>query len=1134
MHPTLPHNVQNIVKFVTKKFHVYTHKAMIQQTSTTTNTVQRALVTLLLTFVLSHTVSATIPTGTEYYIWLNIYEKLLGSNADDTGPALSAFGTNTDADSYVFTAEPSDVSGYVLLRQKSSGKYLAASDANSYNVVLNNPRTFSDHYLWALDEGCYTYLKNKKSGKYLGIDGANKSSDHVNVYYDKPRGSHSQFTAIPTQGGTWAEARKAYESAVYTNAQGIQEIDYCQLSNQKIDRSDAIDIHITANENPILTGTTVNLGSEHTWLIFDNILPSVVASNFLKYIKINGKTARNGTNCRIAIYLNGAAVIPTPSTVMECGGTNGDFTLTVGKHTDLGKQSNAMTTFTLRRGHMATLASGKEGRGYSRVYVADHADLTVTLPKPLYKRVTSVNIKNWQYTSKKGWGNTGGTSGGPQLRATWYWSWSAAYNSTADMEYVPCRQHLYWPSASDVNSHTSSAAISINEPEHAEQHESSDCSCGGTISEWTSYTLTSDFLPSGGRIGSPQPTEFSYLTKYFQYVDDNQARCDFAVTHAYWDLASYNENSYANWFCNDKCKSIWTNTGRPVWLSEMEISASWNGTKVTSYEQNRKFLQVLLQKMEETPWIERYCIYGKDMWQTYMFYDANPSKGLTPAGQVYRDHRSTFAYNSQYTKTPTFWTPSTKTPTLSHAISASKNTITFTLGNANGDCTETLILQRKTADGQWQDIYNVTDRSLLESSSLTYTLSLDSINIEDDTFRLTATTLFGGNATSEEIHTGYIQNPHIVVTSKSNVPGWNCERNAMNGYTKADTGDTYMEVWGPQATMMDFDYHQDVTDIPNGVYQLSAICFNSSNGETDAYVNGNVGLYAVADGIGYFAPITTDSEIDYDGQPLSIDTIVVRNGNLRIGIRNIGTMTARWAGADNFHLHYLGTEEAVLTDTYKAFTHRAEQTLISRMPDLADGWKDASGLLANPDCSRNTTDRWTVQNLGTNKGQSWDGNADNTYFNKWNSGSLTSSMQQTHYYLPAGEYTLDALLRCSAGQTVQLTAIVTSGENTQTYETAITGTGDQTVEGSPYQHGWQQATIPAITLQTGDHLTLSASIEATQNGCWWSADHFQLRYKPAAYIPDEPIEYAPEDIDEDGKITISDITALIQLYLDLK
>ena len=1097
----------------------------------------KRLTTLLLTFTLSFTLHAAIEAGTEYYIWLNIYEKLLGSyDSDDTTPALSAFGTNTDTDSYIFITVRSDVSGYVLLRQKSSGKYLGASSANSYDVILDNPRNIDDHYYWQLDEGCYTYLKNKKSGKYLGIDGANKTSTYVKVYYDKPRGSHSQFTAIPTQGNTWQEARRAYESAVYTNAQGIQEIDYCQLSNKKIDRSDAIDIHITANDNPILTGTTVNLGSDRTWLIFDNIQPTVVTGNYLKYVRINGKTARNGTNCRVAIYLNGAAVIPTPTTIMECRGTNGDFTLAIGNHTDLGKLSNTMTSFTLRRGHMATLASGTAGSGHSHVYVADHADLTVTLPKALYKRVTSVNIKQWQYISKKGWGNTGGSNGGSQLRATWYWSWSAAYNSTANMEYVPCRQHLYWPSASEVNSHTTSAAFSINEPEHAEQHESSDCSCGGTIDEWKSYTITPDFLPSGGRIGSPQPTDLDYLTKYFEFVDNNQSRCDFAVTHAYWDLASYNENSYADWFCNTKCKSIWTNTGRPVWLSEMEISASWNGTKVTSYEQNRKYLQVLLQKMEETPWIERYCIYGSDMWQTYMFYDANPNKGLTPAGQVYRDHRSTFAYNSKYTKTPTFWTPSTKTPTLSYSISASQNTITFILGNTNGDCTETLILQRQTADGTWNDLYSVTDRSLLENSTITYTLSLDDINLEDDTFRLTATTLFEATATSEEIHTGYILNPHIVTTSKTDVPGWTCERNAMNGYTKADTGDTYLEVWGPKATDMDFDYHQDVTDIPCGVYQLSAICFNSTNGETDAYVNGNVGLYAVADGIGYFAPITTDSEIDYDGQPLSIDTIVVRNGTLRIGIRNIGTMTARWAGADNFHLHYLGTEADVLTDSYKAFTHRAETTVTNQLPDLSDGWKDATGLLANPNCSRNTTDRWTVKNLSTNKGQPWGENAEDTYWDKWDSGTLSSSMQQTLFYLPAGEYTLSALLRCTTGQTVQLSATVTSGDSLHTYQTTITGTGDQTVEGSPYQHGWQLATIPAISIQAGDQLTLSASFETQQKGCWWSADHYQLTYKPAAYIPekddDDPKEYAPEDLDEDGKITINDITYLIRLYLD--
>ncbi|MBQ9363962.1 MAG: RICIN domain-containing protein [Bacteroidaceae bacterium] len=1105
------------------------------ETNLTTNlctNLKRSLTAVVLILICHISAMAGITVGKEYYIWLNIYEKLLGTDKDGTGPALSAFGTNQDADSYVFIAESSGTDGYVLLRQKSSNLYLAASNANSYSMVLDTRATDSS-YLWAVDEGTYTYLINKKNGKYIGVDGANKNSTYVSVYYDKPKGSHSQFSVIPTAGGTWDEARQAYESEVYTNAQGVKEIDYCQLKNKNIDSSDAIDIHITANEDPILGSTTVNLGSEATWLVFDNILPTVVIGSYMKYIKINGKTARNGSNCRVAIYLNGAVVIPTPSTVMECTGTNGHFTLAVGNHTNLDKQSNSMTNFTLRRGHIATLASGTNGSGYSCVYVADHADLNITLPKALNKRVSSVNIKQWQYLSKKGWGNTGGSNGGPQLRATWYWSWNAAYNSTTNMEFVPCRQHLYWPSASEVNSHTTSASISINEPEHSEQHESEDCSCGGTISEWTCYTINSDFLPSGGRIGSPQPTDLGFLTNFCNYVDNMQSRCDFTVTHAYWDLASYDETSYANWFCNTKCKSVWNNTGRPLWLSEMEISASWNGTKVTSYEQNRKYLQVLLQKIEESPWIERYAIYGSDMWQTYMFYDANPNKGLTPAGQVYRDHRSTFAYNSKYTKTPTFWTPSVKTPTLDYSIRASQNTITFTLGNTNGDCTESLVLQRKAVDGDWEDLYSVDDRSAFDNKSIQYVVSLDSIDHENDTFRVYTTTIFAANATSDEVQTSYITNPNIVTNSKSTVPGWTCERNAMNGYTKADTGDTYLEVWGPTATAIDFDYHQDVTDIPNGVYKLSAVCFNSSNGETNAYVNGNVGLYAVADGIGYFTPVTTDSEIDY-GNPISIDTIIVRNGTVRIGIRNIGQMTARWAGADNFTLKYLGTEENVLTDSYKDFIHRAELQVVNQFHSIDNEWKDASGLIANPDCSRNTTDRWTVSNQGTNQEQAWDGDNDNNYFDKWSSGMLTSSMQQTIAYLPVGEYTLSAMLRCSTDQIVTLKAIVTSNDSTATYETSITGTGDQTIEGSAWQRGWEKATTPVFIIKQGDQLTIFANFEATLNGCWWSADHFQLSFKPTPYTPDvqpQPQEYRPEDIDEDGKITVSDITTLINIYL---
>lgn len=1038
--------------------------------------------------------NAALQADGEYYIWLNIYEKLLGNNSDEDAPALSVFGIKSNADSYVFVAEASGSEGYVLLRQKSSGRYLAVSSSNSYSVVFEDSRSTDARFCWKVDEGTYTYLVNKKTSGYLGVDGANKSSTYVTVYGDKPKGSHSQFSVIPSTGGTWAEARRAYESEVYTNAQGVREIDYCQLYNKKIDRSDAIDIHITANTLPMGGSTTVNLGSDQTWLVIDNIVPSTVIQTYLKYVKINGVAAKNGTNCRVAIFLNGAVVIPTPTTPMSCGGTNGDFTLAVGNHENLGAQSNAMTSFVLRRGYMATLATGTNGSGYSRVYVADHADLTVILPKALTKRVTSVNLKEWQYLSKKGWGNTGGSAGADKLRATWFWSWSAGYSSTTDLEFVPCRQHLYWPSASAVNNKTASASMSLNEPEHSEQHESSDCSCGGTIDAWKAYQLSTDFLAGGGRIGSPQPTDLSYLKTFCDYVDNNAKRCDFTVTHSYWDLSGRDEQSYANWFCNTECKSIWNNTGRPVWLSEMEISASWNTNKVTSYEQNRKYLQVLLQKIDECPWIERYAIYGTDMWQTYMFYDASTSKGLTPAGEVYRDHRATFAYNANYTKEPTWWTPSVKAPTLAYAIDGTKNEMTFAIGNTNGDATETLELQQ-LIDGVWTPIYTVEDRSLLESSTVTYSVSLDDLDVEDGSFRVATTTLYGGSATSGDVQTGYIENPGITTTSKSAVPGWTCIRNAQNGFTKAESGDTYLEVWGATAAQMDFNYYQDITDLPNGVYQLSAVCFNSSNGEEGAAVNGSVGLYAVADGVNYFTPVLTDGEIDYDN-PISIDRIVVRNGTMRIGVRNIAQMGGRWAGADNFKLRYLGTEESVLDTDYKTFTATAELSYVVRLPLSDNNAWDATHLLGNADCSRGTTDFWAVNNLETNKGEAYDGKSDNSYFNFWKAGAYNSSIQQTLENLPAGKYTLSALMRGTSGLAMTLQAeLLEEGEASgQLFSQQVTGAGTTAVD-NDYKNGWQKVQLEEITLHRRDRLVVKASTSPTATA-WWSVDHFQLTYLP--------------------------------------
>ena len=1042
---------------------------------------KKTLLAVLLV-LLQTTVQAALTPGRDYYIWLNIYEKLIGSNEAGNGPAISAYGVQ--ADGYVFTAENAGKDGYVLLRQKSTGRYLAASSSNSWSMVFESTRSTDNRYLWAADEGTYTYLKCAKNSKFVGVDGANKGKDYVSIFYDKPQGSHSQWSIIPAAGETWDDARAAYASAEYTNAQGVREIDYCLLRDASIDRSDAVDIHITANENPIQGSTSVNLGSDRTWLVFDNITPSNVISKYLKYVKINGQTAADGKNCRVAVYLNGAAVIPAPATVFEAEGSK-EFTLGAGNHTDLKANSNVMTGFTLRRGYMATLASGRNGSGHSRVYVADHADLTVTLPAALANRVTSVNIKPWQYLSKKGWADTGGATKGPQLRASWFWSWSAGYSSTRDMEFVPCRQHLYWPGADEVNSKTASAAFSLNEPEHSEQHTSSKCSCGGTISEWNAYLLSPDFQAGGGRIGSPQPTDFSYLTKFCKYVDENnnRSRCDFVVTHAYWNISSRNATDYASWFVN-QCKNAWNNTKRPLWITEMEVGSSW-GDNLGSYDKYREYLQVLLQKLEECDYIERYAIYAFDHWTSRMFYDDG---SITPAGEVYRDHRSTFAYHAKYTKDPVWWTPGTSKPALSVAYHPEEQTADFVIENANTDMTAKLVVESSTDGSLWTPVMTITDRQLFEDSSI----EIEEVEVGQvamgTQYRVVMTTLTGATATSDVSQVGGIVNGNVVATSKSSVKGWICVRGAQNGYTKDDSGDTYFEVWHPTAAGMSFDYYQELTGLQDGVYLLQANVFNSTNNVAEATVNGAVGLYAQSGTTTWFAPVTKDSNLE-GAELLKLDKIVVTDGTLRIGVRNIKEMTARWAGADNFGITYLGEVDEVLGMTADEALAAAKKEFLQQLTPVGENAYDMTFFLHNPEAT-SSDNGWKTSNVKMNSGEAFDGvNTDpkNTYFDQWNSSSYSSTLEQSIDHLPAGEYELSVMLRGSASFPMKLTL------STSSLSRSVTFTGKGAEDNENYPKGWEEVLLEELSLDKEETVRVALTGTGTS---WWSADHFRLIYTP--------------------------------------
>ena len=661
--------------------------------------------------------SAVVSAG-EYYIVNDFWGKLLTANSDNA-PRLMAYDSDNDAN-FIFVAEASGTSGYVKLKHKATGLYLTASTSNSWSVLLSSSGS-GDQYLWALDQLFDTKIVSKMNiSKHLGSDFYSGSTyyfsaDEVPVYYNKGDGALGWYSIIPSNGNGFTDSRLVTKTATYTSEYGVtSQSDYCV--SEPVDVN-GIDYHIVSS-TPFEGTGSVNLSSRTSWLVFDNVRPSKVISTYLPYITINGSAAVNGTNCRVEIWLRGAAVIPILDDAPFIATTDdGSFSLPLGNNSNLGENSNKMRSFTLKRGFMATVATGTSGGDYSRVYVADHADLTVTLPTALDKRVSSVYVRNWHYTSKSGYCSTKSDL----LYATtvcggsWAWNWDAGSTSSADVEYVPIKAHLYWPGDGNFNKAGSTAMMMFNEPEHSEQHTSDKCSCGGTISAWNAYTQTPKFNVNGLRIGSPSATDLSYIKSYLDYCDNMKQRCDFSCTHGYWTT---------EWASN---LNTLKGYGRPIWITEWEYGASWtSGSNPSSADDARAKVFDILEILEYNNYVERYSYYefdtgGTNGWMREMFWENTASKGNAYVGQVYSKIKTHFGYDSSIQPVPNWWTPSASTPAITDCkLSDGKYTLSVT--NGNGDGTNTFVVMRKTSSGTWQTVYSITDRSEFDATSMKVTV----------------------------------------------------------------------------------------------------------------------------------------------------------------------------------------------------------------------------------------------------------------------------------------------------------------------------------------------------------------------------------------------------------------------------
>ncbi|QBN20385.1 glycosyl hydrolase [Flavobacterium nackdongense] len=395
---------------------------------------------------------------------------------------------------------------------------------------------------------------------------------------------------------------------------------------------------------PVIGNGTVNLTADSGWLILDGVLPSRAINLHLSYIRVNGQPARNNINVKVTNYLRGCVIMahsPTfeALTMYKDAGYTGEelkcFPYKYYKEADLGTFNNEVSSFKLKKGYMATFAQNQDGTGYSKVFIAEKADVEIsTLQLGLDNQVSFVRVFPWRYTEKKG---MGWSINSPirTLRGSWFYNWGpTTTESTTDIEFVPCK----WSANNDVdtqwqtilNNNSSNHLLGFNEPDGQEQ---ANMSLELMLRRWPKM------LESGMRLGSPAvASDLNLLYAFIDRCDALNYRVDFVAIHDYGE-------GTAQAFYN-KCKAIYDRTKRPIWIKEFNFGGTWTAGRPT-YEQSAARIKEIIERYDTEGIIERYAIFNFDEadQNRAVFYNPVENLVITPLGVVYRDQTSAMAFN---------------------------------------------------------------------------------------------------------------------------------------------------------------------------------------------------------------------------------------------------------------------------------------------------------------------------------------------------------------------------------------------------------------------------------------------------------------------------------------------------------
>ncbi|TWT32363.1 Glycosyl hydrolase catalytic core [Posidoniimonas corsicana] len=472
-----------------------------------------------------------------------------------------------------------------------------------YNGVVDN----EDHATWRLQ---------------FGMSGANLSAD-----------GNGDGVVDAADYTVWRDNLGAGQQDPADQQLHDESLSVGTLLNTTIELTGDAQLHITGTGNPI-SGSEIRLNSTDAWLFFPNLRPSEVNAELLSQIRVNGKAAFHGITVRVVQYELGAVVIPhgydfqplQAFTGPQFTGESASFGLYTYYNNPgaLGVMQQDVSSFTLKRGYMATIGSDANAR-HSKVYVAQDFDLEVSLlPEEHDNEVQFIRVFPWRWVAKKGASDIGPET----LDAAWFYNWNNSEDSSFDYEYVPIRQQRWWPGY-PTDKPDVTHLLGFNEPDNPVEDAYQTLNNGSVdaaIAVWP------ELLATGLRVGSPAVTDGgkAWLYEFMDKAIAADLRVDYIAIHNY--QANHSAASLQNWL-----RDIYDRYQLPIWITEFNNGANWTGGADPTYQQNAQWVADVTDMMDNTPWIERYSIYSRVEAVREMTYSDG---SLTPAGQVYHDNAS--------------------------------------------------------------------------------------------------------------------------------------------------------------------------------------------------------------------------------------------------------------------------------------------------------------------------------------------------------------------------------------------------------------------------------------------------------------------------------------------------------------